>query len=260
MARTAIIIMAAVSVCMVAGLTEVNAAPISYISPEFSATIKVDEEVVALPLKLNGDGRGFTLDVAGPEEPLSFSGASISLGNVYGEFDPVLNLGAAVIDSGAPSTFQITLVAPLVPELFNRVRYLINLGGVFSDGGSDGGSIAQGGTNTHGVMDVGLDGSAVDGVGGFKAFSGPLEFYGPFSKEGTFECGAGGCGSFSISFGFTGSGNNDSYTLNGRFEIGPVPIPSTLLLFGSGIFALVGLRRRVHRLWEKTPRAVGMKT
>ena len=246
MLRTAISMMAVLSVFVV-GFTEANAAPINFISPEFSATIRVDDEELKLPLKLNDEGKGFTLDVAEPSEPLNFTGGSVTVGSIFGEFDPVLNLGYAAQDAGAPSTFQVTLTAPLTPHLFDTCQYQISLGGVFSDGGTNGGSITRVASNNYGVMDVGLDGIAIDGVGGDRVFSAPLEFYGPFAKSGIFDCGAGGCEYFHISLAFLGSGHNDSYTLNSRFEIDVVPIPSTLLLLGSGIFSLLGLRRRSLR-------------
>jgi len=31
-------------------------------------------------------------------------------------------------------------------------------------------------------------------------------------------------------------------------QLGPVPVPSTLLLFGSGLFGLIGMRRRFKKV------------
>jgi hypothetical protein len=236
--------MAVLSVCFLVSI-DVNAAPVSFMPSQLSATIQVDDEAFSLPLNLDEDGTGFTHEAADPSEPLNFTGGSVRVGSLFGEFDPVLNLGFAAQDFGDPSTFQVTLKAPLTPNLFGTCQYHISMGGVFSDGGSDGGSISQVGTTTYGVMDVGLDASAVDGLGGSAVFSAQLEIYGPYAKSGIFDCGGGGCEDFYISLAFLGSGDNDSYTLNGRFEIDVVPIPATLFLFGSGIFSLLGLRRRL---------------
>ena len=64
-------------------------------------------------------------------------------------------------------------------------------------------------------------------------------------KTGVFDCGIGDCSSFDIELTFTGSGNNDTYALNSRFTI--VPIPSTILLLGAGIIAFAGYKRKFRK-------------
>jgi hypothetical protein len=230
---------------MVAGT--VYASPIQN-GAAFFATVEVDDGTfqgsAEVPLELNEDGTGFNL--AGDGGIFEFeNGDKVSFDDVSGEFDPVLNLSAAATDFGAPSTFGFTLVSPLIPALSGPQAYRVDLGGVFTDGGFDGGSLtANSFLGTGNTIDATVNGVPIDSVGGDAVFAGPLDFYGPFVAQGVYDCGVGGCTSFDIQFGFDGSGDGDTYALNGRFEI--VPEPATMLLFGAGLLGLAALRRKIR--------------
>lgn len=229
------------SLTLVACLLAAGVAQATPLTSESMPTLAVtsDGETQGVPLVLNEEGTGFDIDPAYQDVTFA-NGDSITLMDANGMFDPVLNLAVGVTDSGAPSNFFVQVTAPLVPTLFGIVNYRIDLGGFFTDGASDGGSITAF-NQSFGVMDVSLNGTDIDGVGTnavFPAFAGA---YGPFLKLGQYDCGVVGCSSFDINFQFTGSGNNDTYTLNGRFEV--VPEPTSALLLGVGTAGLA-LRRR----------------
>jgi hypothetical protein len=205
--------------------------------------ITVDKVKRSIPFGLlKNDRKGFSL-----ENPLilHFGKDTVNVTQLLGKFDPVLNLGIAVQDIGAPSTFGFSIISPLNPALTGKLDYEIDLVGGFTDGGSDGGSIS--GTALNGVMDVSLNNIIIDGLGPNANFPNPPNAYayGPFNKTGSIV--GGPYNTFNIAFGFTGSGNDDVVTLNGRFEINPVPEPATMLLIGTGLLGLAGFTRRFRK-------------
>jgi hypothetical protein len=213
-----------------------------------SITVRVDTEQQTIALPTNAQGTGFSM----PETTLNFSGGSVTLTDVSGFFDPVLNLAAAATDSGAPSLFSISLTSPLNPALFGVNPYIMDFAGTFTDGGTasagEVGRITLPAFQSFKIMDVSLNGTDIDGIGDPQIFNGnppALHPYGPYAGAGNFDCGAGpGCTSFGLAIGFGGSGSNDTYALNGRFEIPTqTPEPGALLLLAGGLLAVSTWRR-----------------
>lgn len=209
-------------------------------------TVDGESQTVAV----SHDDTSFWLD---SDVQLDFSsGASILFDSAetYGFFDPVINFAVGVTDFGAASTFHFSLEAPLAPQLTGNNAYTAALGGFFTDGAADGGSIAVAGD--FGVMDATVNGTAVTGLGGNTGFGPIFAPYGVFTDAGTIDCDAfGTCDTFGIEFGFTGSGGGDTYALNGRFELNaepdgptPLPEPGAALVFGAGLLLVSHVTRR----------------
>jgi hypothetical protein len=183
--------------------------------------ITVDTETLEIPLILNQEGTGFKLAV--PGEKLVFSdGDEITLHYLRGMFDPILVIGVAAVDYGAPSTFGFAIVTPLNPTISkDSVLSVCEIAGALSDGSSDGVSVTP--SLNPGILKCTIDGIGILNVG--------LSLYSPLGIT-TYPSGGGAvtastridcsiydggkCDSFDMEISFTGSGGNDGFAFAAR--------------------------------------------
>jgi hypothetical protein len=170
--------------------------------------------------------------------------------------DPAITYGLAVVDFGAPSTFAFSFAIPIVlPAQPTTVESSI-VGGL-TDFTGDGVALTLTALfNPSGyVQDNFLTGvSGTWSVGNPVSFgpgpAGSLYAYGPFA----FGPAAGpnlavpfnNFFTTSVAFGLSGGGDVAALTGFCRIDPTTVPVPPSLVLLGSGLLGLLGLRRKLN--------------
>ena len=193
-----------------------------------------------------------------PDQTVGNTNAAVQIVGTV-DSDPTIAYGIAVVDFGAPSTFGFTFSTPIVPvPAPTSVRTSI-VGG-FTDFGGDGVTITalnppnplQGGLSY--LQDTSLVGSP------FVWSVGPSASFGPGPSGALYTYGSYSFGpvlgpvppvdplTLSCSLNFSLSGGGDIAVLTGFSEIvtAPVPVPSAMLLLGSGLLGLLGWRRKLN--------------
>ena len=160
-------------------------------------------------------------------------------------FDPVITSAIGVVDFGAPSSFAVSVAAPLSPPITTKAVGSLSVSGSFADGAADGGSATP--WLTSGIAQATIEGTGVADAGPAAVFSTPADVYGPYTVNYNYDCTAlpdGQCDSFDLQIAFTGSGGNDAISFTARHEINAVPVPAAVWLFASGLLGLMGVARR----------------
>lgn len=177
--------------------------------------------------------------------------------------DPSVVFAFGVVDVGAPSSFSFSYTTPLVPV----VDFPFTIEASFSSSGTQNSS---GGlyevlpaATSFGVkmMKVIL----IDSVGGTEltvfdfvdGFSGTVppndSFFGPSGDVGPIDGPAGSWDGLRVDIDFTLNGGSRAFSANGiatiepKFDPNAVPEPTTVLMAGMGLIAIVGLKARHRR-------------
>jgi hypothetical protein len=193
---------------------------------------------------------GFTI----PDQTILFSGGDKVTVTGIASSDPTISYGLAVTDLGAPSNFGFSFGIPVLPGELPSLPTVVNssIVGGLTDFTGDGVAITA--HNASGlVQDNNLDGVA------FTWSVGPSASFGPGSPGSLYTYGAYAFGPaagpagpfvglFTTSVAFSLSGGGDVAALTGSCSIAPVPLPPTLLLLGSGLVGLIGLRVRQRKV------------
>jgi hypothetical protein len=206
----------------------------------FSISVAVDGQ------SYNLTGEGYILPPTTVGDPSRGTVTVSGLANA----DPFITYAVAVIDSGAPSTFGFSFSIPNALPASPATTVNSSLVGGLTDTTGDGVSITPVGPATL-LMDNYLSDlntfvwSVGSGVSHGPGAPGAFYAYGPYA----FGPAAGPAnppltGLFITTLDFTLSGGGDAAALTGYCAINPAPIPSTLLLLGSGFLGLAGLRLR----------------
>lgn len=167
-----------------------------------------------------------------------------------GNVDPFHNFSATITDGGAPTTFTVTIITPIVP-LTGTVLWAFEgtLSAIDGDGNLE--SAAPGLPGPLFFQSF-IDTTAVASLGGP-----PVAEVNPgdeaptvFAANGSFACGVSGCGQIVTAFGMTGSGGNDlggadQYLITAEFTVlpAPIPLPASALLLAGALIAAAGLTR-----------------
>lgn len=200
------------------------------------------------------DGETNNFSVETDEKGLFSDNQSHTLSNgdefsldLSGDTDPFVNASIGIVDFGAASTFQVSVITPLVPELSGLVTSTLSLfGGVTvpAELGSGGYSVLP---TWGGIAEATIEGEVVQSIGGAESFP---PFGGNITSGGTVstvvDCGlvgdGGNCSSFDVQIGFQGTGGGTGVSLTAIHDLQEVPLPAAAWLFLSAMAGL-GLAR-----------------
>lgn len=174
--------------------------------------------------------------------------------------DPTGSFAASYTDIGAPSVFSTTFLFPaFAPTLFGPVSFFGSVSGTITDGTSTPNGVSYTPTGLNpGVFKYELFDTTSASIATFyhdpgSSFpAGPPNTHntGPYDNSGSpiiVGAGPNGVGTVVVTSSFTGSGGIDNYAFTGRWDVVPVPEPSTMMLAALGALSLFGIARRSRR-------------
>jgi len=176
------------------------------------------------------------------------SGDQITIHDLSSKLDPFGSFAGSVTDIGAPSTFTTVFTFPtFVPTLFGPLTFSGSVSGSATDGTGvpNGVSYVPVGPNP-GVFRYELyDTTAalvtnffLDPGASFPAGPPNSHVTGPYDNSGSpviVGSGPNGVGSVQVVETFLGSGGTDNYAFTGRWDVNPVPEPTTMVLVALGL-------------------------
>jgi hypothetical protein len=188
------------------------------------------------------------------------SGDSVTFQGLSSVLDPTGSFSASYTDFGTPSTFVTTFSFPtFTPTLFGTVAFSGSVSGSVTDGTAvrDGvsysPSVPNPGVFRYQLFDTTPAPLATFFLDPGAAFApGPPDSHttGPYSNTGSplvVSTGPNGVGSVTVISSFMGSGGNDQYSFSGRWDVTPVPEPSSLALALTGLLGLGALAWKRRR-------------
>ncbi|MCU0839125.1 MAG: hypothetical protein MUE49_10445 [Rhodospirillales bacterium] len=160
--------------------------------------------------------------------------------------DPTIDMGATVIDAGAPNAFSLWVTLTFDP-IEGPMQYFLSGSASLTDG-TPANTVSIAPSSYDGVFTLLKDQEVIASIGGAAGPFGPggSFVYGPFTAGGV-DCDGVSCTSMTLIFDFLGTGGGDVYGLTGKaINKTPVPVPAALPLMASAIAAvgLFGLRRK----------------
>lgn len=190
-----------------------------------------------------------TYTMAGnPITLLASDGSSLTLNSAFFDPDPVLLFSAsATNNSNNPLAYSFSFNTPLTPALTGAVSSHAELGVTLTDGLNDGATIAPLAGQNFILKSYDLYANAgsisknVDIGTAYAIFSGTSGT--SFAADSSLVCGQ-PCVTMSAQLAFVLTAH-DSAGFSGKVvQVSQVPLPAGLGLLGSGLAALLGLRRR----------------
>lgn len=201
-------------------------------------TASIDDVTKRTVYTLSGD----------PITLMATDGSSFTIGGAMFDPDPVLLFSAsATNNSNSALTYSFSFNTPLSPALTGAINSHAELGVTLTDGLNNGASVQP--LIGQGFMLKSYDlyaggGSVSKNVDVGTLFSiGSGTAYNFYTADSTLFC-AQSCTTMSSVLSFTLTGK-DAVGFSGKVEQMPVPVPGALLLLSSGLFGLLGWRRRV---------------
>ncbi|HEY4214390.1 MAG TPA: PEP-CTERM sorting domain-containing protein [Steroidobacteraceae bacterium] len=175
-------------------------------------------------------------------------GSEFTIGSATFDPDPLLLFSAnATNNTDNPLTFSFSFNAPLNPHLNGQINSHAEMGVTLTDGLDDGATVNpflnelltsydlySNGTKVSKNVDIGTLFTIASGTQTAN-----------YSANGSLVC-TQDCVTMSSLLAFTLTAH-DSVGFSGKVTQSPVPLPGALVLFGSGLFGLAGLRRRTAR-------------
>ena len=170
-----------------------------------------------------------------------YSGAASFSGHV----DPDIAVGGMVFDFGAPTRFTFLATAPLVPPLTSHAVISGDMSASCTDMNGDRSCGAGAGSLAPHLFTLLVNGAEVGpSLGTSSIVAAPIGSATIAADSGMrgIDCAPlGGCQLMTAVFSFTGSGNGDLITFNGKYSM--VPEPMSLLL-GLAAVLMLALRAR----------------